>query len=242
MKCLSAIFLAIPVALAPAVSWCSEEATPLPAPTVDEAAAPARTSETAVVAGGCFWGVQKVFQHVKGVQRAVSGYAGGSQATAEYEIVSTGRTGHAESVQITFDPSVVSYGTILRIFFSVAHDPTQVDRQGPDFGTQYRSEIFTLNDEQKRIAQSYVSQLDQAGVFPRKIATRVEPLHGFYAAEAHHQDYATLHPDSGYIAHYDLPKVRNLELLYPERFRRDPILVSASGYGTDAGANMGSLR
>jgi peptide-methionine (S)-S-oxide reductase len=242
MKSLTAILSGIAVVIAPAVCWSAEDATPLPAPSVDEAAAPARTSETAVVAGGCFWGVQKVFQHVKGVQRAVSGYAGGTQATAEYEVVSTGRTGHAESVQITFDPSVVSYGTILRIFFSVAHDPTQVDRQGPDFGTQYRSEIFTLSDEQKRVAESYVRQLDQAGMFGRKIATRIDALHGFYPAEAHHQDYATLHPDSGYIARFDLPKVRNLERLYPERYRRDPVLVSASGYGTSAGANMGSMR
>jgi len=242
MKALTAILFAIPALLVPIASWCSEDAIALPAPVVDEAAASAATSETAVLAGGCFWGVQKVFQHVKGVQRAVSGYAGGTQATAEYEVVSTGRTGHAESVQITFDPSVVSYGTILRIFFSVAHDPTQVDRQGPDFGTQYRSEIFTLSDEQKRVAESYVRQLDQAGMFGRKIATRIDALHGFYPAEAHHQDYATLHPDSGYIARFDLPKVRNLERLYPERYRRDPVLVSASGYGTSAGANMGSMR
>lgn len=242
MKYLAAVLFSISAVLVPITSWCSEDAILLPAPSVDEAAAPAPAAETAVVAGGCFWGVQKVFQHVKGVQRAVSGYAGGTQATAEYETVSTGRTGHAESVQITFDPSVVSYGTILRIFFSVAHDPTQVDRQGPDYGTQYRSEIFTLSDAQKRVAESYVGQLDQSGVFGRKIATRIDALHGFYAAEAHHQDYATLHPDSGYIARYDLPKVRNLERLYPQLYRSDPILVSASGYGASAGANMGSVH
>jgi len=221
-------------ALTPVVASCAESATPIPAPVVDEAVAPTHASETAVLAGGCFWGVQKVFQHVKGVQRAVSGYAGGAQSTAEYETVSTGRTGHAESVQISFDPSIVSYGTILRIFFSVAHDPTQIDRQGPDFGTQYRSEIFTLNDEQKRVAESYVRQLDQSGVFGRKIATRIDPLQGFYSAEAYHQDFATLHPDNSYIAHYDLPKVRSLEQLYPEHYRTDPVLVSAAGAGTSA--------
>jgi len=215
----------------PWAALAAETAVALPAPAVDEAASPARASETAVLAGGCFWGVQKVFQHVKGVQRAVSGYAGGSQASADYETVSSGQTGHAESVQITFDPSVVSYGTILRIFFSVAHDPTERNRQGPDAGPQYRSEIFTLNDEQKRVAESYLRQLDQSGVFGRKIATRIDPLQGFYAAEGYHQDYATRHPDSGYIARYDLPKVRNLEQMYPQLYRQDPVLVAASGAG-----------
>jgi peptide-methionine (S)-S-oxide reductase len=219
-------------ALAPSVSWCLEDATPLPAPAVDEVPAAGRALETAVLSGGCFWGVQKVFQHVKGVQSAISGYAGGSQGSADYETVSTGRTGHAESVQIRFDPNIVSYGTILRIFFSVAHDPTQVDRQGPDTGPQYRSEIFVLNEEQRRVAQSYVRQLDQTGVFGgRKIATRIDSLPSFYAAETYHQDFATLHPNNGYIVRYDLPKVRNLEQLYPDRFRHDPILVSASADG-----------
>ena len=219
-------------ALAPSVSWCLEDATPLPAPAVDEVPTAGRALETAVLSGGCFWGVQKVFQHVKGVQSAISGYAGGSQGSADYETVSTGRTGHAESVQIRFDPNIVSYGTILRIFFSVAHDPTQVDRQGPDTGPQYRSEIFVLNEEQRRVAQSYVRQLDQTGVFGgRKIATRIDSLPSFYAAETYHQDFATLHPNNGYIVRYDLPKVRNLEQLYPDRFRHDPILVSASAEG-----------
>lgn len=224
-------FLAMLMGTTPWAALATETAVALPAPAVDEAASPTRASETAVLAGGCFWGVQKVFQHVKGVQRAVSGYAGGSQASADYETVSSGQTGHAESVQITFDPSVVSYGTILRIFFSVAHDPTERNRQGPDAGPQYRSEIFTLNDEQKRVAESYVRQLDQSGVFGRKIATRIDPLQGFYAAEGYHQDYATRHPDSGYIARYDLPKVHNLQQMYPQLYRHDPVLVAASGAG-----------
>jgi peptide-methionine (S)-S-oxide reductase len=210
----------------------AERATVLPAPVLDEPAPASPGTETAVFSGGCFWGVQKVFQHVKGVRQAVSGYAGGSRATAEYEIVSTGSTGHAESVQVTFDPAVVSYGTLLRIFFSVAHDPTQLDRQNPDVGTQYRSEVFTTSETQKRVAAAYIQQLDQAGVFGRPIVTRVDPLQGFYPAEAYHQDYATLHPDSPYIAMYDLPKVRNLQRLYPERYRGDPVLVSAASAPT----------
>ena len=225
---------AIPFALAaafaswlPAAASCAEQSVALPAPRVDEAPAGHGASETAVFSGGCFWGVQKVFQHVKGVQRAVSGYAGGSAANADYETVSTGRTGHAESVEVRFDPSVVSYGTLLRVFFSVAHDPTQVDHQGPDWGSQYRSEIFTDGDEQRRIAEAYVRQLEEAHVFPQRIATRIDPLSGFYAAEQYHQDYATRHPQDPYIMINDLPKVRNLERLYPELYRRDPVLVAA---------------
>jgi len=218
----------------------AERAVVLPAPLLDEpvAAADAKpaATEVAVFSGGCFWGVQGVFQHVKGVRQAVSGYAGGSKLTADYETVSTGRTGHAESVQVSFDPSVVSYGTLLRIFFSVAHDPTQLDRQSPDVGTQYRSNIFTTSDAQKRVAQAYIQQLDQAGVFGRPIVTRIDPLQGFYPAESYHQDYATLHPDSGYIAFYDLPKLRNLERLYPERYRADPVLVYASSAPSAAAA------
>jgi len=206
--------------------------TALPAPLLDEqplaaAQLQGHRSETAVLAGGCFWGVQKVFQHVKGVELAVSGYAGGSAASADYDTVSSGRTGHAESVQITFDPALVSYGTILRIFFSVAHDPTQLDRQGPDTGPQYRSQIFPVNSEQERIAHEYVRQLEAARVFASPIVTRIEPLRGFYPAEAYHQDYATRHPDSGYIAYYDLPKVRYLEELFPQQFRPIPVLVAA---------------
>jgi len=237
VKQLTLALTAVGILLVPPASWCLEDATPLPAPLVDETTPPQSSSEIAVLSGGCFWGVQKVYQHVKGVQSAVSGYAGGSQATADYETVSSGRTGHAESVEVRFDPHVISYGTILRIFFSVAHDPTQLNRQGPDIGTQYRSEIFTLNDKQRQIAQSYIAQLDQAGVYTRKIATRVDPLGGFYAAEAYHQDFATLHPDNGYIVRYDLPKVRNLEQLFPEDFRHDPILVSSSLNATNKAAN-----
>lgn len=213
-------------ALAPLAS-CAERAVMAPAPLVDEPQAAKPGTETAVFAGGCFWGVQKVFQHVRGVQSAVSGYAGGQAPTAQYETVSTGRTGHAESVQVRFDPAVVSYGTLLRVFFSVAHDPTQVDRQGPDSGTQYRSEIFTIGADQQRIAQAYVRQLDQAGVFAQRIATRIEPLPAFYRAEDYHQDYATLHPDSPYIAYNDLPKVRDLERMFPALYRSDPVLVGA---------------
>jgi peptide-methionine (S)-S-oxide reductase len=205
-----------------------ERAVRVPAPLVDEPAGATHAPQTAVFAGGCFWGVQVVFQHVQGVQRVVSGYAGGTPDTADYETVSSGRTGHAESVQITFDPAVVSYGTLLRVFFSVAHDPTQVDRQGPDYGTQYRSAIFTRGDAQRRIAQAYVRQLDQAGVFPEKIATRIDPLQGFYAAEAYHQDFATRHPDDSYVARNDLPKVKNLERLFPQLYRREPALVAAT--------------
>jgi len=208
----------------------SEDPVALPAPLADEAPA-GRTIEKAVFSGGCFWGVQKVFQHIKGVQRAVSGYAGGGAGTANYDTVSGGSTGHAESVEVTFNPAVVSFGKLLQVFFSVAHNPTEVDRQGPDHGTQYRSEVFTTNDEQKRVAEAYIRQLDQAGIFGRRIATRVEPLPGFYAAEDYHQDYATLHPDSRYIAIYDLPKVRNLEQFFPQLYRADPVLVATSGAG-----------
>jgi len=212
---------------APGFASCAERAVVLPAPQLDETAGQRPASESAVFAGGCFWGVQKVFQHVKGVQRAVSGYAGGDAQSAEYEIVSTGRTGHAESVQVTFDPAVVSYGTLLRVFFSVAHDPTELNYQGPDHGTQYRSEIFTQSATQQHIAEAYVHQLDQSQVFGQKIVTRIEPLNRFYAAEGYHQDYATLHPDSPYIYTFDLPKVHHLEQLYPDLYRRDPVLVAS---------------
>ena len=166
----------------------------VPAPAADEAKASVPAKQTAVVAGGCFWGIQAVFQHVKGVVSATSGYSGGSSKTAEYEVVSTGETGHAESVQIVYDPSQITYGELLRVFFSVAHDPTQLNRQGPDEGTQYRSVIFYGNEEQKRIAEAYIAQLNQAKVFPKPIVTQVVPLKAFYAAEAYHQNYATNHP------------------------------------------------
>ena len=222
---------ALTLLLGPLVSSAAEDAVVIPAPATDVPLARAHGSETIVLAGGCFWGVQKVFQHVRGVERAVSGYAGGDAKTADYETVSTGRTGHAESVQITFDPSVVSVGTLLRVYFSVAHNPTQLNYQGPDHGTQYRSEIFTTNDEQKRVAAAYIHQLDEAHAFGAPIVTRIEPLQQFYAAEAYHQDYATLHPDSGYIAHFDLPKVRNLEQLFPQLYRTAPVLVAVASAG-----------
>ena len=219
------------VALAPALSSCAESATVVPAPTLDEPAAAAGASETAVLAGGCFWGVQGVFQHLKGVKQVLSGYAGGSKDTAEYETVSTGRTGHAESVQITFDPREVSYGRILQIYFSVAHDPTQLNRQGPDSGSQYRSAIFSMNETQQRVAQQYVAQLEHSGVFRRPIVTKIDPFTGFYPAEAYHQDFATLHPDHPYISFNDLPKIENLKRLYPDLYRATPVLVGSSHAG-----------
>ncbi|MGH6834494.1 MAG: peptide-methionine (S)-S-oxide reductase MsrA [Methylocella sp.] len=179
----------------------------------------------AVLAGGCFWGVQAVFQHTLGVTSAVSGYAGGTPASPSYEQVSSGRTGHAESVEITFDPKQISFGRLLQIYFSVAHDPTQLNRQGPDGGTQYRSEIFATGSAQQTAAKAYIAELDKAHVFPRPIVTRVEPLQAFYPAESYHQDYATLHPDSPYIAVFDLPKIANLKKLYPELYRDQAVLV-----------------
>ncbi len=188
----------------------------LPAPALDlQAAGP----QTATFAGGCFWGIQGVFEHVKGVTRAVSGYAGGHVANPSYEQVSSGLTGHAESVTITFDPAQVSYGTLLRIFFSVALDPTQKDRQGPDWGTQYRSELFVAGPEQERIAKAYIAQLDAAHVFNQPIVTRVDQVGPFYPAEAYHQDYLELHPDQPYIAINDLPKVHALQKLFPDNWQ-----------------------
>jgi peptide-methionine (S)-S-oxide reductase len=193
-------------------------AAPVPAPALDAKRAEAPAKQTAVVAGGCFWGVQAVFQHVKGVISATSGYAGGSSKTAEYETVSTGETGHAESVQIVYDPSQITYGELLRVFFSVAHDPTQLNRQGPDTGTQYRSSIFYGSDEQKHIAEAYIAQLDKAGVFPHRIVTQVVPLQAFYAAEAYHQNYAALHPNQPYIYFNDAPKVEHLRKEFPDLY------------------------
>jgi len=193
----------------------AERAVTLPAPAVDIPASAVKGPQTAVFAGGCFWGVEAVFRHVKGVSSAVSGYAGGAAKTADYEIVSTGSTGHAESVKVTFDPALVSYGKLLEVFFSVAHDPTQLNRQGPDSGTQYRSVIFTTSDEQKRVAQAYVTQLDQAKVYGRPIVTEVVALPTFYPAEAYHQNYLALHPTQPYIVFNDLPKVENLRTQFP---------------------------
>jgi peptide-methionine (S)-S-oxide reductase len=209
-----------------AVPSAAEEARAIPAPALDEPAGQA-TSEVAVFAGGCFWGVQGVFQHVDGVTSAVSGYAGGDKATAEYETVSTGSTGHAESVRVTFDPRKISYGRLLQIFFSVAHDPTELNRQGPDTGTQYRSAIFPTTIDQARIAKAYIAQLDQAHVFNAAIVTRIEPDRIFYPAESYHQDYLTRNPTSPYIAYNDLPKIANLKQLYPQVYRANPVLVSA---------------
>jgi peptide-methionine (S)-S-oxide reductase len=192
---------------------------PFPKPDVDAPLAEAKGQETVVLAGGCFWGVQAVFQHLKGVTSAVSGYSGGHVESPGYETVSTGLTGHAESVSVTFDPSQVSYGTILMVYFSVAHDPTQLNRQGPDSGSQYRSAIFYSNDKQKDIAIAYVRQLDAAQVYPRKIVTQIAPLKAFYRAEEYHQDYLNNHPKDPYIVYNDLPKITNLRKDFPQLYQ-----------------------
>jgi peptide-methionine (S)-S-oxide reductase len=207
-------------------SRAAEQAVAIPAPAVD--ATPAAGLQTAVVAGGCFWGVQGVFQHTAGVVNAVSGYAGGTKATADYRTVSSGTTGHAESVEIKYDPKKITYGKILQIFFSVVHDPTQLDRQGPDTGTQYRSAIFTTSDEQRKVADAYIAQLNAAKVFRKPIVTKVGALEGFYPAEAYHQDYLTLHPTQPYIAYNDIPKVENLKKMFADNYIEKPTLVSAS--------------
>jgi peptide-methionine (S)-S-oxide reductase len=205
----------------------AEAATMVPPPSIDDPHAAGGSLQTAVISGGCFWGVQGVFEHVKGVKRAVAGYAGGERATAEYETVSTGTTGHAESVEITYDPAQISYGQLLQIAFSVAFDPTELNRQGPDSGTQYRSEFFYADEAQKKVATAYIAQLNEAHVFRRQIVTRVDPLHGFFAAEGYHQDYLTLHPTQPYIAMNDLPKVENLKRLFPDLYLQQPTLVNA---------------
>jgi peptide-methionine (S)-S-oxide reductase len=204
----------------------AEEARVVPAPAADEAAG-GKASEVAVVAGGCFWGVQGVFQHVDGVISAVSGYDGGDKATAHYEMTSEGNTGHAESVQITFDPRKITYGRILQVYFSVAHDPTELNRQGPDEGTQYRSAIFPANDEQARVAKAYIAELNSAHVFTAPIATTIEPGKTFYRAEDYHQDFLAKNPGYPYIVFNDLPKIFNLKKLFPALYRADPVLVSA---------------
>jgi peptide-methionine (S)-S-oxide reductase len=204
-----------------AATACNAKAGPrasVPAPALDAKRASVAAQQTAVVAGGCFWGIQAVFQHVKGVISATSGYSGGAAKTAEYEVVSTGETGHAESVQIVFDPSQITYGELLRVFFSVAHDPTQLNRQGPDEGTQYRSSIFYSSAEQKQIAEAYIAQLDKAGIFPHRIVTQVVPLQAFYPAEAYHQNYAVLHPNQPYIMFNDAPKVEHLRQEFPDLY------------------------
>jgi peptide-methionine (S)-S-oxide reductase len=205
----------------------AEEARVIPAPATDEAAGSA-ASETAVLAGGCFWGVQGVYQHVEGVTSAVSGYAGGEKETAQYYTVGTGTTGHAESVRVTFDPRKISYGRILQIYFSVAHDPTELNRQGPDTGPQYRSAIFPANAEQARVAEAYIAQLNKARVFDGAIVTKIEPNKAFYPAEAYHQDFLVQHPNHPYIVINDLPKIGELKRLFPALYRSDPVLTPAS--------------
>ncbi|MFA5958216.1 peptide-methionine (S)-S-oxide reductase MsrA [Hyphomicrobium sp.] len=204
----------------------AEEGRRVPPPAVDETAPQGAQLETAVFAGGCFWGVQGVFQHVAGVTNAVSGYTGGDQQDALYQVVGTGTTGHAESVQVKFDPQKVSYGKLLQIYFSVAHDPTELNRQGPDSGTQYRSTIFPMTAEQAKVAKAYIAQLDGAHVFSDPIVTTVEPDRTFYAAENYHQNFLTLNPNYPYIVINDLPKVANLKRLFPESYRVEPVLVS----------------
>ena len=198
----------------------------IPAPAVDTPAAEATGPQTAVLAGGCFWGVQGMFEHVQGVTKVVAGYSGGSKTTAHYQMVGTETTGHAESVEITFDPKQVSYGQLLQLFFSVAHDPTQLDRQGPDRGPSYRSEIFFASPSQERVARAYVKQLTEAKVFAAPIATKIEPLKAFYPAEDYHQDYLIQHPNQPYIVFNDLPKIEALKRVYPERYRPEPVTLT----------------
>ena len=205
------ILFALPFAMLHAAS------SHFPDPTTDIPAT--KTKEKVVFAGGCFWGVEAVFESMKGVSNAVSGFAGGNKGTANYETVSTGRTGHAESVEVTYDPNQVSFGQLLKVFFSVVHDPTQLNRQDPDEGTQYRSVVFYANDEQKRIAQDYIDQLDKAKLFPQKIVTLVVPFKAFYPAEAYHQNFAARHPDNPYIARFDLPKVEALQQVLPQLYK-----------------------
>jgi peptide-methionine (S)-S-oxide reductase len=211
----------------PTVGRAAEAAVVLPAPLLDNAKAPG-PPQTAVIAGGCFWGVQGVYQHVRGVQSVLSGYAGGARATATYEAVSRGGTGHAESVEIRFDPKELSYGEILQIFFSVVHDPTQLNRQGPDTGTQYRSNIFYADDTQKRIAQAYIAQMERSKVFAGEIVTRVDPLGAFYPAEAYHQDFLLKNPTYPYIVINDLPKIENLKRVFASRYRERPVVAERS--------------
>ncbi len=213
----AALLAAVPLAAA------QEPAVVIPPPSLDEKVS--GTTEIAVFAGGCFWGVQGVFQHVKGVKKAVSGYSGGSAATADYETVSGGKTGHAESVEVIYDPREVTYGGLLQVFFSVAHNPTQLNYQGPDHGTQYRSALFAVTDEQKRIADAYIAELGKSRAFPAAIVTEVSPFRGFYAAEDYHQDFLTRNPTHPYIVYNDMPKIENLRALFPQAFRVNPVLV-----------------
>lgn len=206
----------------------AQEGIALPAPAADVSPGTAAT-ETAVFAGGCFWGVQGVFQHVSGVKNAVSGYAGGAKQTANYESVGSGKTGHAEAVKVTYDPKKVTYGHLLQIYFSVAHDPTELNRQGPDIGTQYRYAIFPENEDQGRVAKAYIAQLNKARLYDAAIVTTIEPGHAFYPAEAYHQDFLTNNPTYPYIVYNDLPKLENLRKLFAKDFREKPVLVAKNG-------------
>jgi peptide-methionine (S)-S-oxide reductase len=226
---LRAAWLAMALAVGP-MGALAENGPRLPAPVLDETAGE-RASGTLVLAGGCFWGVQGVFQHVIGVTSAVSGYAGGDKGTARYDKVTTGATGHAEAVRITYDPRQISYGRLLQVFFSVVHDPTQLNRQGPDVGNQYRSAIFPADPEQARIAKAYIAQLNAKHVFAAAIATKIEPEKAFYAAEDYHQDFLVKHPGHPYIVMHDLAKLRDLQHSFPDLYRANPVLVSASGSG-----------
>ena len=219
IKIAAVVVIAAGLAVLAAAAWSgSGKAGNLPDPKADESLATAKGKETVVLAGGCFWGIQAVFEHVKGVTRATSGYSGGTVKNPAYEEVSSGTTGHAESVEVVYDPSQITFGQLLKIFFSVAHDPTQLNRQGPDFGTQYRSAIFYTTPEQQRIAQAYVDQLTQAKAFSSRIVTQIQPMTGFYRAEDYHQDYAAHNPDNPYIVFNDLPKVANLKKEFPDLY------------------------
>jgi len=217
------ILLATTLLFTPAHAF-AESVTMVPPPAIDQPVS-AKT-ETIVLAGGCFWGVQGVYQHMKGVTSAVSGYSGGKKDTANYELVSNGDTGHAEAVEVTFDPKVVSLGKVLQVYFSVAHNPTELNRQGPDTGTQYRSAIFTTTADQQKMAKAYIDQIDKAKVYSDPIVTQVSSLEAFYPAEAYHQDYATINPTQPYIVYNDLPKIENLSKIFPQDYRKKPVLVS----------------
>lgn len=222
-----ALLLAPLMMLASGHSRAAEPAVAIPPPALDETA-PASGLQTVVVAGGCFWGMQAVYEHTKGVTLAISGYSGGSKDTAHYQMVGTERTGHAESVSITYDPRQITLGKILQIYFSVAHNPTELNYQGPDSGPSYRSAIFYANDEQKKVASAYIEQLDKAHAFASPIVTKLEPLSGFYPAEDYHQDFAVVHPSYPYIVFNDLPKVENLKTMFPDYYRDTPVTVMAS--------------
>ena len=226
-KLAAIVALAVGAMVTQRMANSAEPATRIPPPTQDETVA-ANHSETAVFAGGCFWGVQGVFEHVRGVKQVASGYTGGAAGTAQYETVSEGDTGHAESVQITYDPTQITYGRLLQIFFSVAHNPTELNYQGPDHGTQYRSAVFPVNAEQRSVAQAYIAQLDKAHVFSAPVVTHVETFKGFYPAEAYHQNFLALHPDYPYIEINDLPKITDLKRMFPDLYRGDPVLLKTA--------------